>query len=177
MKDVILTTERLILRPFKLGDEEGVLRFSSDPEVQEFTGDIVRTTYEEVHKVITDVWLKDYATYGYGRFAVIDKTTNEIIGFNGIKFLPEIGQPDLGYRFLKEYWGKGIATESSRAILNYSFDNFDLPEILGFVMLGNPASSAVLKKLGFQFKKLAPYPGEEENLEWYSLTPEHYERQ
>jgi len=177
MNDLILTTERLIIRPFRLGDEEGVLRFSSDPEVQKYTGDIVRTTFEEVNKVITDVWLKDYATYGYGRFAVIDKVTNKIIGFNGIKFLPEIGIPDLGYRFVTSSWGKGIATESSRAILKYFFENFDVPEILGFVELENPASSAVLKKLGFQFKKLAPYPGETENIEWYSLTEENYERQ
>ena len=176
MKDLIITTERLIIRPFRLGDEEGVLRFSSDPEVQKHTGDVLRTTFEEVNKIITDVWLKDYATYGYGRFAVIDKVTNEIIGFSGLKFLPEAGLPDLGYRFVPSYWGKGIATESSRAILDYAYKNFDLPEILGFVETANPASSSVLKKLGFQFTKLAPYPGEEEAIEWYSLTQENYER-
>ncbi len=179
MENVILETERLLLRPFTMADAEGVFEFASNPEVQKFTGDVLSRTLSEVEQIISNVWLSDYKKYGYGRFAVIHKADNKIIGFNGIKYLSDIDQTDLGYRFLPEYWGKGIATESSKAIINYAFKNHKIDEMIGFVMLENPASSAVLKKLGFSFSKLAPYPGEEEdgNLEWYTLTRKTYEGQ
>ncbi|MAT89107.1 MAG: GNAT family N-acetyltransferase [Flavobacteriaceae bacterium] len=175
----IIETERLFLRPFDFGDEEGILAFSSDPKTQELTGDRMRTTLEECRELITNVWHPDYEKYGYGRFAVIYKKDHKIIGFNGIKFLPEIGKADLGFRFLPEYWGQGIATESSRAILAFAFKEIGLEEVIAFVEPANPASSAVLKKLGFQQTKTAPYPGEEDNgdIFWYTLTKQEYERQ
>lgn len=179
MEELILETDRIILRPFTMDDAEGVLEFSSNPETQKHTGDITRTTIEEVENIITNVWHSDYAKYGYGRFAVVHKKDNKIIGFSGIKYLPEIDATDLGYRFLPEYWGKGIATETSIAILKYAFEVHNLKEVIAFVETENPASSAVLKKLGFELTKLAPYPGEEAegDLEWHTLTKEAYEGQ
>ena len=177
MNSITLETDRLILRPFKLGDEEEVLAFASNPKVQEYTGDIVRTSIAEITELITSVWLHDYKTYGYGRFAVIYKEDNKIIGFNGVKYLPECDQTDLGYRFLPEYWGKGIATESSKAILEYAFNTLQLPEIIGFVEPENPASARVLEKLKFQKTASKPYPGETKDLDWFTLTKKKYERQ
>ncbi|MGK0385641.1 MAG: ribosomal-protein-alanine N-acetyltransferase [Patiriisocius sp.] len=177
MKPITLETERLLLRPFKLGDEAGVLEFASNTLTQQYTGDIVRTSMEEVKQLIQNVWLHDYATYGYGRFAVIHKEDNKIIGFNGIKFLKDIHQTDLGYRFLPQYWGKGIATESSKAILEYAFTTLKLAEIIAHVLPENPASAKVLEKLAFQKTAFKPYPGETENLHWFALTNETYERQ
>jgi [ribosomal protein S5]-alanine N-acetyltransferase len=135
MTNTLIETERLVLRPFKMGDEEAVLRFCSHPEVQRLTGDRLRTTIKEAKDLITDVWLQDYEKYGYGRFAVIDKASQELIGFNGIKYHPHMKETDLGYRFLPEFWGKGIATESSQAIIAHAFENFSLSKILGFTML------------------------------------------
>ena len=180
MKDLILETERLILRPFTMDDVDGVLEFSSNPETQKFTGDVMRTTKAEVENIIQNVWFSDYKKYGYGRFAVVHKQDNKVIGFSGIKYLPEMDATDLGYRFLPQYWGKGIATESCVPILKYAFQVHNLNEVIAFVEPENPASSAVLKKLGFSFKKSAPYPGEEDQgaVEWYTLTKKAYnERQ
>lgn len=177
MKDVILETERLLLRPFKMGDEEGVLKFCSNELAQQHTGDVVRTTLDEAIHLIKEVWLKDYKTFGYGRFAVIHKADNKIIGFNGVKYLTDFGHTDLGYRFLPEYWGKGVATESSCAIIKYAFTELNLEEIYGFVYPENPASAKVLKKLKFQKTATKPYPNETKITEWYLLTKEDYERQ
>jgi ribosomal-protein-alanine N-acetyltransferase len=179
MEKLVIETDRLILRPFTMDDAAAVLEFSSNPEVQRYTGDVLRTTLAEVEHVITNVWLSDYTKYGYGRFAVIHKTDNKLIGFNGIKYLADINETDLGYRFLPEYWNKGLATESSKAIVDYAFSNHKLDKLIGFVMPENQASAVVLKKLDFEFSKLAPYPGEDEDgdLEWYYLTRATYERQ
>jgi len=177
--DVRLETDRLLLRPFQSGDEEGVLEFASNPLVQQYTGDIIRTSLEEIRDVIQNIWQSDYQKYGYGRFAVIHKADNKIIGFNGIKYLPEIDETDLGYRFLPEYWNKGIATESSKPILDFAFNDRKLDKVIGFVETENPASATVLKKLGFAFTKVAHYPGEEDQkpVEWYHLTNDMHERQ
>ena len=48
---------------------------------------------------------RDYATYGYGRFACVWKESGAVIGFSGVKYVPEIGDTELGYRFLPEFWG------------------------------------------------------------------------
>lgn len=178
MKNRILESDRLLIRPFQLGDEEDVFEFSSDEKVNRYTGDVLRTTLEDAKKIITDVWLPDYKKYGYGRFAVIFKPDNKLIGFNGFKFHPDGAFTDFGYRFLSNYWGKGIATESSKMLLEYGYNNYDIDEVLGFVMKENPASSAVLKKIGFQFKKFAGYPGEgeEKKYEWYFITKNIYEK-
>lgn len=176
MEPFILETERLVIRPFQFGDEQGVLEFSSNPKVLEYTGDVARNSLEEAKGLIENVWLKDYKTYGYGRFAVIYKPDNKLIGFSGFKFIPEVGMTDLGYRFLPEYWGKGIATESSIKMLEFGFSELKLSKIFGTVYPQNPASSVVLKKLGFTLKELKPYPGEDHgDMEWYYLTKEEYD--
>ena len=177
MNNIILETDRLLLRPFKMGDENGVLEFCSNAFTQQHTGDIVRNTVEEAIALIQDVWLVDYQKYGYGRFAVIHKEDNKIIGFNGLKFLSGFGHTDLGYRFLPEYWGKGIATESSKAILKYAFNELNLAAVYGFVYPENPTSANVLTKLNFQKTATKPYPNETKITEWYLLSKEHYERQ
>lgn len=176
MKNTVLETERLLLRPFKMGDEEGVLEFCSNPLAQQHTGDIVRETLEEAIGLIKNVWLKDYANYGYGRFAVIHKADNKIIGFNGLKYLSDCGLTDLGYRFLPEYWGKGIATESSKAILKYGFNALNLKEIYGFVYPENPASAKVMQKLNFTKTATKPYPNETKITQWFLLTQDAFNK-
>jgi len=176
MIDVKLESDRLLIRPFQLGDEEDVFAFSSDEEVTRYTGDKIRTTLADAKKIITDVWYPDYKKYGYGRYAIIYKPDNKIIGFNGFKYHPDEDFTDFGYRFLSDYWGKGIATESSKMIMEFGFKNLPIDEVLGFVMQENPASSNVLKKIGFKYLKLAGYPGESEKklYEWYSITKDSY---
>jgi len=176
MIDVKLESDRLLIRPFQLGDEQEVHAFSSDEKVNKYTGDVLRNTLAEAKKIITDVWYPDYKNFGYGRFAVIYKPDNKLIGFNGFKYHSDEKFTDFGYRFLSDYWGKGIATESSEMILKYGYKNLPIDEVLAFVMEENPASSNVLKKIGFKYLKLAGYPGEgeEKKYEWYSINKKEY---
>jgi RimJ/RimL family protein N-acetyltransferase len=169
-----IESDRLLLRPFKQGDEEAVFAFAGNKEVAKYTGDKICENLAEAKKIITDVWYKDYEQFGYGRWAVIYKPDNKLIGFCGLKYLSEANITDLGYRFLPQYWHKGIATESSKMILDYSYKNFEIDTLFGFVMPENPASAKVLEKVGFSYLKTAPYPGEEDALLWYRLTKKDY---
>lgn len=171
-----IESDRLILRPFILGDEAEVFAFAGNKEVAKYTGDKICKDITEAKKIITDVWYKDYAQFGYGRWAVIYKPDNKLIGFCGLKFHPTIKITDLGYRFLPQYWNKGIATESSKMILEYSYKNYNIDVLYGFVMPENPPSAKVLEKVGFSYLKTAPYPEEEEagDLLWYILTKKDF---
>lgn len=57
----------------------------------------------------------DNEKHGFGRLVVELKGENKFIGFTGLKYLEDMNEVDPGYRFMKEYWGKGIAAEAGRA--------------------------------------------------------------
>lgn len=172
-----IETERLILRPFELKDFEGVYEFGSNEEVNKYTGDVSIASLDAAKELIKKVWFYDYETYGYGRLATIYKPDNKLIGFAGLKYLAAIKETDIGFRFLPEYWGKGIATEASRAILEYGFKTLELNKILAFAMPENTASNKVLEKVGLEFYKVGDYEGDGGTYNWYQLTKEDYYNQ
>jgi len=62
-----------------------------------------------------------------------------------------MNQTDIGFRFFKQHWGKGYATEAGKACIEYGFSTLNLPKIVGRVMKDNVASIRVLEKLGMTF--------------------------
>jgi RimJ/RimL family protein N-acetyltransferase len=99
----------------------------------------------------------DYARYGFGRWGVVYKPDDRVIGFNGLKYLGDLEEVDLGYRFLPEYWGRGIATESSLAIVRYGFESLGLERIIALVLPDNTGSIRVLEKIGMRFERMIDY--------------------
>ncbi len=102
---------------------------------------------------------QDYATYGYGRFACVWKESGAVIGFSGVKYVPEIGETELGYRFLPEFWGRGLATEAGRASIEFARAELGLQRLVALVHPDNHASANVLQKLGFAVEKQLRYSG------------------
>ena len=162
----LIETERLLLREITLDDKEELFRLHSDPEVQKYTGDAVVESIEEMEKAIR-MRISDYKMYGFGRWATILKNGKQFVGWSGLAYLPEFDEIDLGYRILPEYWGLGVATEASHAILSYGFDKLDLKKIIAIAMKGNKASIRVMEKVGMQFYKFAPYEPGGEDVAWY----------
>lgn len=146
-------TERLLLRPFTIADVEASYQVNLDPEVTRYTNDGGVQTREQMHAIINNNVLGDYAKYGFGRFAVELKETGEFIGFSGLKFEPELDAVDLGYRFRRDQWGKGIATESAVASMRFGVDTLKLKRMVACILPANKASSNVLDKLGFMYEK------------------------
>ena len=92
--------------------------------------------------------LPQYALYNYGRWAVHLKPNHEFIGWCRLKYRPELDEIDLGYRFMKQFWGKGFATEAAYASIKYGFEKLDLPIITGRSEPANTASCKVLERCG-----------------------------
>ena len=165
---VILETNRLLIREFTMKDVEDSYQMNLDPEVTKYTNDGGVQSRDEIHHRIKNHVLRDYKKYGYGRWAVEFKPDNKFIGFCGLKFISELNEVEVGYRFMRDYWGLGIATESAAPVVSFGFEQLDLERIIGLVMPGNIASIRVLEKLGFSYEKNIVEDGE--SIQCYSKT-------
>lgn len=153
----LIETPRLIMREFTQDDVEAVFEFSSDVEVTELTGDECVQSIEQAKAIITDIWLPEYKKYGYGRYALVHKEDNRVIGFCGLKYIPaeelesDEGAPDIGYRMLAKYWGQGLGYEGAKAAMEYGRNTLGLNNIFGDAVVENVASNKILQKLGLKF--------------------------
>jgi RimJ/RimL family protein N-acetyltransferase len=155
----VLETARLRLRRFTLDDVDDMYRINCDPEVVRYTHDGGTLTREEVERRIREDVLGDYRKHGYGRWAVIHKPDGKVIGFAGLKYLDELKETDLGYRFARTYWGMGIATEAAQAVVDFGFRQLDMGRIIGLTLPENRASIRVLEKVGMKFEKTITIDG------------------
>lgn len=148
-----IETPHLLLRRFTLDDAAAYWPLVSLPELLRYTGEQARTSLEEVRQVLLTRPLNDYQVHGYGRMACIEKSSGRLVGFSGLKFLTDLQEVDVGYRFLPECWGKGYATESGRALMAQGRAEFGIERIIGLVQPANGASSRVLEKLGLVYER------------------------
>jgi RimJ/RimL family protein N-acetyltransferase len=149
-----IETERLVLRPFVEDDAAAWLPLISLPDIIRYTGDTPVASSEEARELLCSRPLRDYALYGFGRLAVIEKACGRLVGFCGFKYVVELGEIDIGYRFLPDCWGKGYATESALALMEHGRRIHGFTRIVGTVHPDNPASGRVLEKLGLRFERL-----------------------
>lgn len=165
-----IETDRLILRDLEIIDAEGIFKLDSDPEVHEFLGKKPIKTFEEAVKVIEYV-REQYTRNGIGRWAIIEKETDNFIGWTGLKYEEGLREKfnyyDLGFRLRKNYWGKGIATETALESLKYGFEKLDLKEIGAAADVNHLVSNKILKKVGLKFIDTFEYEKVLHN--WYKI--------
>ena len=137
-----LETRRLRLRLFTLDDLPVMFKLNSDPDVIKYA-DTPARDLQEARQRLEQGPLSDYEKYGYGRFAVEWKETGKVIGFCGIKYLPEIDLPEVGFRYLKEYWGRGIGTEAARVCVDFARDDLKIKKLIALIIPENTASIRV----------------------------------
>lgn len=147
----ILETNRLILRELNPNDAKSFYDLNSNPNVIKYTGNVAFKNEEEATEFLVNY--EDYKLNGYGRWAVILKSTNTFIGWCGLKFDGVENETDIGFRFFEEEWGKGYATESAIACLQYGFEKLKLKRIIGRAMKANVGSIKVLEKIGLEYER------------------------
>ena len=159
--NLILETERLILRPLDITDAEAMFTMDNNPNVHKYLWQKPTLELSETIKIIEMVQ-KQYVENKIGRFATILKDSGEFIGWTGIKFVNdhvENGNTnfyDYGYRLNEKFWNKGFATEASNAWLDYGFNQMNIQEMNAYTHAENGASNHVLQKVGFHF--MEDYP-------------------
>lgn len=176
---IITETERLIIREMLLTDDEDMFELHSDPEVHKYLGNRTVTSKAQIIEIINFI-RQQYSDYGVGRWAMINKKTNEFIGWTGLEFVTKETNNhqnyyDLGYRLIRRYWGQGIATESAIASLDYAFEKINANTVFAMADCENEGSNKVLKKVGLKFIETFDLEGVKYN--WYKTARREYENQ
>ena len=153
--NAIIIGERIYLRPISLNDLEIMYEMDSDPDVNIFLGNNPVTDLNEMKGIIELIIQQYKMNNGVGRLAVIEKETENFLGWSGLKYHivklnDKINIYELGYRFLKKYWGKGFATEAAFLSLDYGFKQLQLDEIYACADIRHDSSNKVLSKIGME---------------------------
>ena len=169
--DLILETDRLILRELQLSDAEAFFAMDSNPIVHQYLWNKPVQKIEETIEIIAFV-RKQYIDNGIGRFAMISKDTNEFIGWAGLKLNTEevnnkVNFYDIGYRLDEKFWGKGYASEATFAWLKYAFETMNIKTMEAAAHTKNAASNRILQKIGMQMTERYLEDGVSWN--WYQL--------
>jgi RimJ/RimL family protein N-acetyltransferase len=144
-----LKTARLKLRRWRKTDLEPFAAINADPAVMEHMPSAL-TSRETAH------WIArielGFEEFGFGLWVVEHGATGDFMGFTGLSvprleahFTPAV---EVGWRFAKEHWGNGYATEAARAALAFGFSDSRLDEIVSFTVPANARSISVMERLG-----------------------------
>ena len=174
--DVLLETARLRLRRFTMDDVDHLVELDSDPEVMRFLTGGRPTPSATVRDEHLPRLLARYDRHpGLGRWAAEDRTTGEFLGWFALDPAEDGTQAELGYRLRRAAWGRGLATEGSRALLRHAFETVGLRRVWAETMAVNRRSRSVMEKAGLRYVRTFhlhfddPIPGTEHGEVEYEL--------
>ncbi|MEU8268031.1 GNAT family N-acetyltransferase [Sphaerisporangium sp. NPDC049002] len=184
---IFLETNRLTLRRFTDADEDNLVELDSDPEVMRFLNGGRPTPREEIRCQVMPALLGCYERFkGLGFWAAEEKATERFLGwfhFRPRKDEPRDGELELGYRLRRSAWGKGYATEGSRALVDKGFTELGVERVLAETMTVNLGSRRVMEKVGltlvrtFHRDGLDAIEGFEHGVVEYALARADWERE
>jgi RimJ/RimL family protein N-acetyltransferase len=183
---ILLETDRLLLRRFTAADLDNLVALDSDPAVMRFITDGRPTPREEIEYEVLPAFLRYYETFtGLGFWAAIEKSSGDFLGWFHLR--PARDSPpheaELGYRLRRAAWGKGFATEGSRALIDKGFADLGLQRIVASTMAVNLASRRVMEKSGLTYVRTFhqdwPFPidGDEHGDVEYALSKSAWQHQ
>ncbi len=140
-----LTTERLLLRPPALADLQAWHAIYADAE-EVWYGAPRSSMAENREKLLRQI--AQHEQHGFAMFSVELLGDGDMIGSAGLQHLDGGSEVEVGYRFLKEHWGRGYATESALTLIAFAFGELGLDRIVAVALETNVASRRVLEKCG-----------------------------
>jgi RimJ/RimL family protein N-acetyltransferase len=149
--------ERAVLRRFQPDDRDGFVDLSRDPRVMRYFPSLL--TLEESDAALSRIE-QHWKTNGFGPWAL--DVNGEFAGFLGLKFVPGempfAPAVELLYRLLPRFWGQGLATEGSRAALEFGFRELQLDTVVAFAVEANTSSRRVMEKIGMVYQRGFDHP-------------------
>lgn len=152
-----LTTTRTHLRCLTQADLPDLFALNHDPLVMKYVGRQPVKSLGEAQLDLTRYLSYYHKSPHLGVWACVDKESGVLIGLALLKTLVTTEETEVGYRFHQAYWGRGIATEVCRALIEHGFQTAGLQRIVGITHPDNIASQRVLQKCGLRFEKVWPY--------------------
>ena len=151
---VLLETERLLFRAHQIEDLDAFCALEADPDFRRYVGGEprARQAAEEKFRRVYLPAVRDRM----GLWATVFKENGAYIGYSGVYphfragGRPVEGEGSIAFYLSKAYWNRGLATEGGRAFIEFAFGELLLSRLVTAVEVGNDASAAVLRKLGFR---------------------------
>lgn len=182
---VFLKTERLVLRRFTESDVDNLVDLDSDPDVMRFLTGGRPTTRDVIENETLPTILGYYQRFAaLGWWATVEKSTGDFLGWFELRPVnddrPEV--VELGYRLRKLAWGKGYATEGSRALIHKGFTELGVRRVVAETMAVNVTSRRVMEKVGLTLEQVLhlsfenPIEGMEHGEVRYALDRDDWER-
>ena len=141
----VLETERLVLRRPTLADVKAIAHLANDRRIADNTRRLPHP-YTPQHAVEFVRSLKDEIR----NTVFLIETDAAPVGVVGVDWRhPDA--PELGYWLGVDYWGRGYGTEAARAVIDFTFEEFDIDTLFSGARVTNPASRNILEKCGFQW--------------------------
>jgi RimJ/RimL family protein N-acetyltransferase len=145
-----LKTLRLTLRPLQPADavvlqriyqSEGVLRYFPNQTPPPLASLERFVAGQQAH----------WQQYGYGNWGIVPHMQEDVIGWVGLQFLPELNETEVGFLLDRPFWGKGYASEAALASVYFGFEQRRLDHIIALVHAENHASRRVIAKCGMHY--------------------------
>lgn len=156
--NIVIETERLILRPWAIDDLDDFFEYASVPGVGERAGWAHHENKEKSLEILKR-FIEEKKT-----FAIVYKENNKAIGSLGVEkygaeeklseFFDYQGR-EIGFVLAKDYWGKGLMPEAVKAVANYLFNKLNYDFLTCGYYDFNNQSKRVQEKVGFKpYRKL-----------------------
>ena len=149
MPEFVFETSRLRARRLEQADVNVMLSVYGDREVVRWVGD-----GEPFDRALCEKWVdithQDYASHGYGMFALVERESHVVVGFGGLVHLGGQTKVEIKYALHRTLWGQGFATEAAAALLAYGASEFGLSEVIATTAPENESSHRVLLKAGMR---------------------------
>lgn len=156
---IVIETNRLILRAWQETDLNDFYEYASVEGVGENAGWKHHESIEESRNIL-EIFISSK-----DEFALVDKSTNKVIGSLGIhkswaneeSAFVSLKLKDIGYVLSKDYWGKGLMPEAVKAVIDFCFSDLNLDAVTSGHSPSNYQSKRVIEKNGFEYVKTSDY--------------------
>ncbi|MBM3643351.1 MAG: GNAT family N-acetyltransferase [Alphaproteobacteria bacterium] len=171
----VVRTSRLVLEPCRPADRADFVELERDPEVMRYLNGGEPVDRQRVDPDATFLMPDGTESYVWTARQVADAA---FVGW--FCLWPESDAvSELGYRLRRAAWGRGLATEGARALVDWGFRNSACDQIVARTMVLNQGSRRVLEKVGLTHTKTVPfkgkpYSGTEQGEVWYALSRERW---
>jgi ribosomal-protein-alanine N-acetyltransferase len=142
-----LHTPRLTLRAWTLGDIDELHALWTRAEVRRYLWDDEAISRERAAATVSEFMAQQ--ADGIGGWMILEGETGALAGFAAL-IRREPGDPELLYGLASEWWGRGVATEAARAVLDYAFGALGCVRVIAATDVPNAASARVMERLGMR---------------------------
>jgi RimJ/RimL family protein N-acetyltransferase len=153
---VLLETERMLLRRFTPDDASNLHDLDSDPAVMRYLSGGEPTPREVIEEeILPRLTRYDERHPGFGFLAAIEKGSGDFVGWFSLRPTEETGarQASLGFRLRQATWGQGYATEGARALIRLGFTELGVRRVVATTYEDNLASRRVMEKAGMTLSR------------------------